>query len=101
MPSCASDVWGLGATLFHAVAGRRPFEHGDADADDVRRRYPQLVDGPAALPDDVPAVVAKTIHACLRRDPDDRPLPHEVAEALEPVLAGLPRGSLAGFKIRG
>ena len=98
MPSYASDVWGLGATLFHAVAGQRAFEHGDPDADDVRRRFPQLVDAPAALPDDVPAVVAETVIACLRRDPDDRPLPHEVAEALEPVLAGLPRGSLAAFR---
>jgi serine/threonine-protein kinase len=101
VPSYASDVWGLGATLFHAVAGRRPFEHGDPDADDVRRRFPQLVDAPAALPDDLPGAVAETVRACLRRDPDDRPLPHEVAEALEPVLAGLPRGSLAGFRIRG
>lgn len=101
VPSFASDVWGLGATLFHAVAGHRPFEHDDPDARDVRLRFPQLVAAPAALPDDVPTVVADVIAACLRADPDARPLPHEVAEALEPVLAGLPRGSLAGFKIRG
>jgi eukaryotic-like serine/threonine-protein kinase len=100
-PSFASDVWGLGATLFHAVAGRRPFDHGDPDAADVRLRFPQLVDRPAALPADVPAVVAEVIGACLRPDPAERPLPHEVAEALEPVLAALPRGSLAGFRIRG
>ncbi|WP_210651720.1 serine/threonine-protein kinase [Nocardioides sp. SYSU D00065] len=101
VPSHASDVWGLGATLFHAVAGVRPFAHGDPDADDVRLRFPQLVDDPAPLPDDVPSEVAAVVAACLRRDPADRPLPHEVAEALEPVLAGLPRGSLAGFRIRG
>ena len=101
VPSFASDVWGLGATLFHAVAGRRPFEHGDPDARDVRLRFPQLVAAPAALPDDVPPAVADVIAACLRVDPDARPLPHVVAEALEPVLAGLPRGSLAGFRIRG
>ncbi|GAB3019800.1 hypothetical protein GCM10011376_28710 [Nocardioides flavus (ex Wang et al. 2016)] len=101
VPSFASDVWGLGATLFHAVAGRRPFEHGDPDARDVRDRFPQLVSRPAALPDDVPAVVAEVVAACLQVDPGARPLPHEVAEALEPVLAGLPRGSLAGFRIRG
>lgn len=101
VPSFASDVWGLGATLFQAVAGQRPFAHGDPDADDVRQRFPQLVDAPAALPDGVPGPVTEVIAACLRRDPAERPLPHEVAEALEPVLAGLPRGSLAGFKIRG
>ncbi len=59
------------------------------------------MDEPAALPDGVPPVVAEVIAACLRKDASQRPLPHEVAEALEPVLAGLPRGSLAGFKIRG
>ena len=101
VPSFASDVWGLGATLFHAVAGHRPFEHGDPDVDDVRLRFPQLANAPKALPDGVPPVVADVIAACLRRDPSERPLPHEVAEALEPVLAGLPRGSLAAFRIRG
>ena len=102
MPSFASDVWGLGATLFHAVAGHRPFEHGDPDADDVRLALPAARRrDPAPLPDGVPGPVAEVIAACLRRDPAERPLPHEVAEALEPVLAGLPRGSLAGFKIRG
>jgi serine/threonine protein kinase len=101
VPSFASDVWGLGATLFHAVAGARPFEHGDPDARDVRLRFPQLVAAPAALPDDVPPIIADVIAACLRVDPDARPLPHEVAEALEPVLAGLPRGSLAAFNPRG
>ncbi len=99
-PSFASDVWGLGATLFHAVSGRRPFRQGDPDADDVRRRFPQLVDPPAALPDRVPPVVAEVVLACLRADPAQRPLPHEVADALEPVLARLPRGALAGFRIR-
>lgn len=101
VPSYASDVWGLGATLFHAVAGRRPFVDGDPDADDVRLRFPQLADAPAPLPAGVPPVVVDVISACLRPDPASRPLPHEVAEALQPVLAGLPRGSLAGFKIRG
>jgi serine/threonine protein kinase len=101
VPSYASDVWGLGATLFHAVAGRQPFASGDPDADDVRLRFPQLIAPPAPLPDRVPPVVAEVVLACLRVDPAQRPLPHEIAEALEPVLAGLPRGALAGFRIRG
>ena len=36
----------------------------------------------------------------LDRDPGMRPLPHEVAEALEPVLDRLPAVRLAGFKVR-
>ncbi len=101
VPTYASDVWGLGATLFHAVAGRRPFDAGDPDADDVRRRFPQLTSAPSALPDDVPAEVAKIIDACLQTDPGARPLPAEVSDALQPVLERLPRGSLAAFKVRG
>ena len=101
VPTYASDVWGLGATLFHAVAGHKPFAKGDPDADDVRVRFPQLTSAPADLPDDVPTEVAKVIDACLQVDPEARPLPADVSDALQPVLERLPRGSLAGFKIRG
>lgn len=101
VPTYASDVWGLGATLFHAVAGHKPFAKGDPDAHDVRVRFPQLTSAPADLPDDVPTEVAKVIDACLQVDPDERPLPADVSDALQPVLERLPRGSLAGFKVRG
>ena len=49
----------------------------------------------------MPTEVAKVIDACLQVDPEARPLPAEVSDALQPVLERLPRGSLAGFKIRG
>jgi len=101
VPSYASDVWGLGSTLFAAVAGERPFPDGDPEARDVAERFPQVALRPRDLPPDVPGEVAGVLVACLEHRPDDRPLPHEVAEALEPVLAALPRGSLAGFKVRG
>lgn len=100
VPSFASDIWGLGATLFHAVTGERPFPAGEPDAEDVVRRFPQLVSTPAPLPDDLHPTVAEVITSCLSRNPADRPLPHEVSDALSPVLANLPRGSLSGFKIR-
>lgn len=99
-PGHASDVWGLGATLFEAVAGCRAFGHGDPDAPDVRDRYPQLAADPRPLPERVPSEVVKVLGAMLERDPADRPLPHEVAEALEPVLDRLPRARLAGFRTR-
>lgn len=98
VPGPASDVWGLCATLFEAVAGYRAFDDGDLDAPDVRARYPQLVDEPDELPDRVPHEVVKILDAGLEKRPGDRPLPHEVAEALEPVLARQPRARLAGFK---
>jgi serine/threonine protein kinase len=99
-PGFASDVWGLGASLFHAIAGYRPFRDGDSDADDVRRRFPQLVDLAYALPDTVPDDVATVVLATLEPDPADRPLPHEVAEGLQPALERAPRGRLAGWKVR-
>ncbi|MGH3360860.1 MAG: serine/threonine-protein kinase, partial [Nocardioides sp.] len=45
-PGPASDVWGLGTTLFHAVAGYRAFDEGDLDSEDLERRYPQLTEAP-------------------------------------------------------
>lgn len=98
VPGYASDVFGLGATLFHAVAGYAPFSDGDRSADDVRERFPQLVEHPQPLPDGVPAVVASTILAMLEDEPADRPLPHEVATALEPVLTAQPKHQLS-FKV--
>lgn len=99
-PCPASDVWGLAATLFEAVAGYRAFDSGDIDHDDVEVRYPQLVDDPYELPEGVPDEVAKILYAGLEKDPSQRPLPHEFAEALEPVLARQPRAKLS-FKVRG
>jgi serine/threonine protein kinase len=93
-PSPASDVWGLGATLFEAVAGYRAF-------DDPGDSFPQLVDEPYELPDRVPAEVTKVLHAALDVVPANRPLPHEVAEALEPVLDRQPAVRLGGFKVNG
>nr|WP_246283956.1 serine/threonine-protein kinase [Nocardioides perillae] len=103
VPGPASDVWGLGATVWEAVSGARPFRDGDPDAPDaeVARRFPQTVEDPRPLPGRVPGAVAEVLTACLQRDPAARPQPAEVSEALEPVLTGLPRGRLAGFRVRG
>ncbi len=97
-PGPASDVWGLGATLFEAIAGYRAFDRGDPSASDRELRYPQLVEAPHGLPEDTPHEVVKTVFAALEPDPADRPLPHEVAEAVEPVLARQPKARFGGFK---
>jgi serine/threonine protein kinase len=99
-PGHASDVWGLGATLFEAIAGYRPFDDGDPEAEDAERRFPQLGAEPYDLPEKVPADIAKVVQAALDPDPANRPLPHELAEALEPALARQPKGRLAGWKMR-
>jgi len=99
-PGPASDVWGLGATLFEAIAGFKAFDRAAEDAQTLEERFPQVVAPSYELPERVPADVAKVVYACLEPDPAARPLPHEVAEALQPALERAPRGRLAGFKVR-
>ena len=99
-PGPASDVWGLGATLFEAIAGFKAFDRAAEDAQTLEERFPQVVEPSYELPERVPADVAKVVYACLEPDPAARPLPHEVAEALQPALERVPRGRLAGFKVR-
>lgn len=99
-PGFASDVFGLGATLFEAIAGYRPFDDGDPLADDVAARFPQTEHLAYDLPATVDSDVAKVVLSALEPDPGQRPLPHELAEALQPALARAPRGQLAGWKLR-
>jgi serine/threonine protein kinase len=96
----AADVWGLGATLFHAAVGERPFSKGDPDSSVPEERWPQLVESPALLPDRVPAAIADPIMACLAHDPTHRPTPAEVAAQLELVLATLPKPKISRLKPR-
>lgn len=88
-PGPASDVWGLGATLFHAVNGRRPFRSGTKDETaPLPERYPQLVTAPRPLADDTPAPLAELIAACLSPRPADRP-ESSVAFNILRTLAGV------------
>jgi eukaryotic-like serine/threonine-protein kinase len=99
-PGPASDVWGLGATLFEAIAGYKAFDRATEGASSLEERFPQVVEAPYELPERVPDDVAKVVYASLEPEPANRPLPHELAEALQPALARAPRGRLAGFKVR-
>jgi serine/threonine protein kinase len=74
----AADVHGLGATLVHAATGRPP--------------------SPDGLPDGVPARLVGLVVHCLAPRPADRPTPAQVAEAVEPLIALMPRPVLAGFR---
>jgi serine/threonine protein kinase len=96
----AADIWGMGATLYHAAAGRRPFREGSREASG-EARFPQLAEETAPLPKSVPFEVAGLILACLDPDPSARPVAAEVAAALEPLVDTLPRRPvLARFRVR-
>jgi eukaryotic-like serine/threonine-protein kinase len=80
-----ADVFGLAATLHHAVAGERPFpRRGD-------ERFPQLTRAPDPVPRRVPRELADLLRAGLDPDATSRPTAAEFAYGLEPLVAGLPQ----------
>jgi eukaryotic-like serine/threonine-protein kinase len=92
-----TDIWGVGVTLYEALVGARPFpEPGGGTG--LADRYPQLVADPAPLPSDVSAALAAVIDSCLAKGPQDRPTARELADALEPWVASLPRPRLGLFR---
>jgi serine/threonine protein kinase len=81
----AADVWGIGAVLFAALAGRRPFDVPDDDDS-----YPQLeMRAPflAAMPG-IPPEVAALVDRCLEPEPSDRPAIAELGAGLATWLEG-------------
>jgi serine/threonine protein kinase len=79
-----TDVWGLGATMYHAVSGRRPFREPHTRADDaaLEDRFPQLEDEPLPWAVPVPGRLANAILACLDKEPARRPSAPELLELL-------------------
>jgi serine/threonine protein kinase len=84
--SPAADIWGLGVTLYQALAGRRPFPQPVPE-----ERFPQLQEEVRPLPDVVPRELSAAVLACLQTDPARRPAAAELFERLR--SAATPPGS--------
>ena len=84
----AADVWGLGATLYEALAGRPAFprESDDEYASAEEQRFKQLTHRPQPLPRHIPNELGLVTWRALAPDPSDRPTAREVGEAVEPLL---------------
>jgi serine/threonine protein kinase len=78
-----SDAWGLGATLYHAVAKRPPHSRGRHEASGPER-FPQLVESPASLdPARHSPGLVDLIMDALRRDRGARPTAAELFDRLD------------------
>ena len=66
-----SDLWSLGATLFHAVCGRPPFE-GDSSAEILSEVLYGPIPDPRRLRPDLSSGLALVLRKCLARDPERR-----------------------------
>jgi eukaryotic-like serine/threonine-protein kinase len=82
----ASDVWGLGVTLYESLAGRPAFPTGSRDGTSLDERFTQLVEGVAPLPHRVPDRLTRVVEAAMAFDPADRPSAAEVADEVGPLL---------------
>ena len=82
----AADTWGLGITLYETLSGTTPWAEVSHRArnEDGSRHYPQAESSAAPLRSHrrLPAVLSRTIDACLDPDPAGRPTLHEVSEVL-------------------
>lgn len=84
----AADVWGLGATLYHAITGEVPFPRSldAANSDDLTERYPQLVTEPEPLGSQFDPRLESVVMRMLAKDPGERPPAGEVATVLESFM---------------
>jgi len=81
----ASDVYSLGATLFHLAVGRAPYPDGE----ETLRLLTRVSEADVEL-DGLPAELAAVVVPCLALAPDDRPTSAEVLAEVTVDLAEAP-----------
>jgi len=99
----SADVWGVGAILYEALSGRRPYEGDDAFAiyKSVLQRPPTPL---STVREDLPAALVNFVARALEREPKDRYADGaEMRQALDRLLSSgeLPQGLLAQSVVAG
>ena len=97
--SVASDVYSLGATIWHLLVGRSPFSIPSGD-NSTRALSARILHAapPATQRPDVPPALDRLLQQCLAKRPEHRPASAlELARALQRVesAAGWPRTAVA------
>ncbi len=92
VPTAASDIYGLGATLFAALTGHVAFERRVGEK--LVAQFVRITTEP--VPDlsghGIPAAVAAIVDSAMARDPTDRPTARELGELIQRAQSrlGLP-----------
>ncbi len=98
VPDCRADIYGLGAVLYHLIAGRPPFE-ASSQAVLMNQIYNQMPTALSGQRSGVNSAVDEVVLKALAKDPKDRyPNWDAFAQALSGLIADhqVPRGHLQG-----
>ncbi len=88
-PSAASDVYGLGATLFAGLTGHPPYERRSGEPVVAQLLRVANEPPPDLREHGVPEGVAEVVGNALARDPVDRPLALELGELIQQAQSRL------------
>jgi hypothetical protein len=94
-----SDVYGLGAMLYHCLAGRPPFE-GATTIEVVDKLTNHQAPLLTSLVPGIPPQLAQIVHRTLSKEADARPTAAELADSLDALLTPPPAAGEASSTSR-
>ncbi|MDF1663031.1 MAG: serine/threonine-protein kinase [Planctomycetota bacterium] len=83
--SIKTDVYALGATIFHVLTGRSPFQ-ADSPLQMMKLQVKAPVPNAKDIRSDTPSPIAKLLQHMLAKDPGKRPEPSFIVEYCQQIL---------------